>query len=231
MKKDINILSFALTLSLILLLSACKPESDGFSLSCGNKLTIAEGDVQTIQVNGGGDFSIKTNNNNAVCVKKSNAIEVTGAKVGTTVLTVSDNGGTQLSCTITVTKSDAQKNFITDRTPRIENWLQHTVYTQTTAGLQVSRERNVDADGYVMEGSTTFGFYEIETGNFCRISAKGDFSTRGTYPDGKVAICNGGETNYYLCDKIEVQKIYDGIAWIVVTCDELPEIRVVTEVF
>lgn len=125
----------------------------------------------------------------------------------------------------------SQQDFVTDRTPRIENWLQPVIYTETTPGLQVSRETDINADGSFAEGVTTFGFYFVETGNFCRISAKGDFSTRGVYQEGKIAISQSGKTEYYLCDRLEVRKVYDQHVWIVATCKDLPEIRIVTEVF
>lgn len=230
MKRHLYILVLLMLLPVVLMQS-CKPDGDKFELSCGSALTIAEGATETIHVTGVADFTITTNNSNVACVKNGTSIVVTGVRIGQTTLTVSDNNGNQLTCTITIAKSDAQKNFINDRTPRVENWLPQAVYTETTAGLQVTRENNIDADGYVAEGTTTFGFYFIESGDFCRISAKTDFSVRGTYQEGKMAICSDGETKYYLCDKIDVQKIFDGHVWIVVTCKDLPEIRIVTEVF
>lgn len=228
MKKNKYIFTFSLIFLLAISLSACKEE---FLLSCGTALTVTEGATEVIEVKGDVDFSINTDNDNAMCEKRGSTIVVTGVKIGQTKLTVSDNNGHQLSCTITVAKSNAQKNFINDRTPRVENWLSQTVYTETTAGVQVTRERNIDADGYVAEGTTTFGFYFIETGDFCRLSAKTDFSVRGTYQDGKIALCRSGETKYYLCEKVDVQKVFDGYVWIVITCKDLPEIRIVTAPF
>lgn len=230
MKQHLYILLLLLLLPTVLLQS-CKTDEEKFELSCGTTLTLSEGTTQTIYVSGATEYSITTNNNNATCVKNATGIAVTGVRVGNTTLTVSDNNGHQLTCAITVTKSDAQKNFINDRTPRVENWQPQTVYTETTTGLQVTRERNIDADGSVADGTTTFGFYFVETDNFLRLSAKTDFSTRGTYQEGKLAICSAGETKYYLCEKVDVQKIFDGHVWIVVTCRDLPEIRIVTEVF
>lgn len=230
MKKFQYIISLAFMFLLAISLPACN-ETDDFSLSCGEALTIVEGSSDVIEVRGAIDFSIKTDNNNVACEKNGSTITVTGVKVGQTRLTVSNNEGQQLSCVITVDRSELQKNFVNDRTPRIENWMHQVIRTETTAGLQVTRENNLDADGYVSEGTTSFGFCFVETGDFCRLSAKGDFASRGVYQDGKIAICSDGKTEYYLCEKVDVQKVYDGHVWIVVTCKELPEIRIVTEVF
>ena len=79
---------------------------------------------------------------------------------------------------------------------------------------------------------STYGFYFIETGAYCRISARGDFTSRGIQPDGMVAIFTHGEPiRYYLCDKVDVVNILNGKVWIIASMPQHPDLRVVTETF
>ena len=55
---------------------------------------------------------IETDNSNALCTKDGNHITVKGVKLGSCILTVTAENGEQATCTITVEKSAAQKDFL-----------------------------------------------------------------------------------------------------------------------
>ena len=236
MKSISNIIYTTIVVLLIGMTVACKPDGDTggkFSLSCGDKLTLIEGETEIASVQGVEQFVVYTDNDCvAWVVNDNNTIAITAVKVGSCVLTVTRNDGEQLSCAITVTKSAAQKDFEIISTPRVENWLPQTVNTETTAGLQVTFESGIDAAGRKIEGMSTYGFYFTETGAFCRISARGNFTSRGIQSDGMVAMFTPGEPIcYYLCDKVDVVNILNGKVWIVASMPQHPDLRVVTETF
>ena len=221
-------------LMLVSLFVACGPKEniDKFALSCGATLTVAEGASEVISVQGGGDFLVATDNAYAGCVKNNATITVTGVKVGQCRLTVTAQDGQTIVCTITIERSAAQKDFKIFSTPRVENWLDEVVDTEKTAGLQVTCEHNIDAAGLEASATTTYGFYILESGAYCRLSAKGDFNKTGVLTDGMVAIAREGEpTQYYLCEKVEVVNNLNGKSWIVASMPSRADLRIVTEVF
>lgn len=225
--------------AIVMLLSsvtvACiEDDRDGeFSLSCGDKLTIVEGETELVSVRGTDAFTITTDNDRvSYVVNENNTIVITGVKVGDCLMTVKPSDGEQLTCTITVLRSAAQKDFEIISIPRVENWLSETVNTETTPGLQVTFESGINAAGQHIYGVSSYGFYFTETGAFCRISARGSFAERGVQADGMVAIYNPGEpVNYFLCEKLEVVNILNGKLWIVASIPQHPDLRIVTEVF
>ncbi|MBR6757786.1 MAG: hypothetical protein IKM35_04865 [Bacteroidaceae bacterium] len=223
---------------------ACRPDNDTkgtFTLSCGNNLNMVEGENEIIMVNGADVFTISTDNDKAKCVKNdNNTITVTAMKLGDCTLTISRNDGEKLTCTITIGKSVAQKDFEIISKPRVENWMPETVYTATTPALQVTFETGIDAAGRRIEGTTTLGFYftdvyasyTTEAGAYCRLSAKSDFTQRGTLSDGMVAIYTPGQpVKHYMCEKVEIVNILNDQLWIVASIPGRPDLRIVTEVF
>lgn len=225
------------TIAGIALFTACTPDkginANLFAIQ-PEALTIVEGETATITVSGGTDFDISTDNSNATCIKNSDAtISVTGLKVGTCTLTVT-KGNESLSCKITIERSAAQKDFLIYATPRVENWLAETLNTETTPGLQVSCEKGIDASGWERDDNTTaYGFYFTETGQFLRLSAEGDFTTRGTLSNGIVALRdnNNSTVEYILCEKVSIEKVSGGKIWIIASLPSHPDIRIVTETF
>lgn len=219
---------------LISLFVACGPKEniDKFALSCGAALTVTEGESEIISVQGGGNFLVATDNAFAGCVKNNATITVTGVKVGQCRLTVTAEDGEKIVCTITIERSAAQKDFKIFSTPRVENWLDEVVETEKTAGLQVTCEKNIDAAGLAATGCTTYGFYFVEGGAYCRLSAKGNFNSTGLLSDGMVAIAREGEpAQYYLCEKVEVVNHLNGKSWIVASMPSRADLRIVVEVF
>lgn len=236
MNKMIRIVYMGVFISLLSAMIACNPSDEGkgkFSLSCGSALNLIEGATEIITVNGADEFTITTDNNNAQCIRNdNNTITVTGVKVGKCTLTVTHSNNTKLTCAITISKSSAQMDFEIIPTPRVENWLSETLYTETTPALQVTREVGINAAGHYVEETTTYGFYFTETGAYCRVSAQSDFTQRGIQPNGMVAIYTPGqEVEYYLCEKLEIVNILNGKLWIVASMTSRPDIRIVTEIF
>lgn len=218
-----------------LLVVACNPEKEdnsGIKLSCGTTLALAEGEVEVITVSGVATYDVATDNGYVQCNKSGNTITLKALKVGECRLTVTGDDGSTATCAITITKSAAQKDFEIHSTPRVENWLDETLNTETTPGLQVTCERGIDAAGLPAEGVTTFGFYFTESNTYCRISARGDFMKRGTLTDGVVAMgSQGNPAQYYLCEKLEVVNVLNDKAWIVASMEGRADLRIVTEVF
>lgn len=238
MKKSIynSVSAFLLFCVFVLTMVACNPENgekaNRFALS-QEAVVITEGETVVINVSGGTDFTISTDNDYARCEKNSNAtISVTGIKVGKCILSVK-KGDDSLTCAITIEKSAAQKDFEIYSTSRVENWQPETVNTETTAGLQVTCERGVDASGWELDdNTTTYGFFFTETGSFLRLSAEGNFGARGKLSNGVVAIQEqGAQVQYYLCESVEVVKVHNGKSWIVATMASHPDVRIVTEAF
>ena len=221
----------------ITLFAACNPDkgidANRFAIQ-PDALTIVEGETATITVSGGTDFDISTDNSNAACTKNSDAtISVTGLKVGTCTLTVT-KGTESLTCSITINRSAAQKDFLIYATPRVENWLAETLNTETTPGVQVSCEKGIDASGWERDdNTTTYGFYFTETGQFMRLSAEGDFTARGSLSNGIVALRdnNNSIVEYILCENVSIEKVSDGKVWIIASMPSRPDIRIVTETF
>lgn len=227
-----NIIASLALVMLTMLVVACQPDKnlDNFSLSCGDKLTLRENDTDLIEVIAGGDFVITTSNNCALCTKEANYIRVKAIKVGTCMLTVTAEGGDQLTCTITVEKSSAQKDFLVFSDPRVENWKETPVYVEKTDGLQVTCEKGIDVAGYSSPQTTTYGYYFVESGEFCRLSASTDFATKGEYEGGIVAIGDAdNNTRYYLCERVSVLKVSNGRAWIEASIDMRTDLRMVVE--
>lgn len=234
MKRANNIIANLFIIVAISLLAACNPSDvkTKLSLSCGPTLSVVENGVETIEVSGGGEYHIDSDNMYAECSKNGSIITVTGVKVGQCVLVVTAESGEKATCTITIGKSAAQKDFLVFATPRVENWLDHTVDTETTEGMQVTCEQGIDAAGRHVQGYTTYGFYNINTGDFCRLSALGNFSDRGEIPGGILAIGSAGSpTQYYLCERVEVVNILNGKVWIEASFSSRSDIRIVTEQF
>lgn len=236
MKKIYNLIYNVVIVLSLFNVVACEPkgERDGeISLSCGEALSIVEGETESISVSGVDDFVFTIDNNNVSCERNASTISITGIKVGDCRLTVTDKDREHsVTCVITVVKSAAQKDFEIISTPRVENWLPETVKTETTDGLQVTCEAGIDAAGRKADGATTFGFYFIEEGAYCRLSAVGDFSVRGKLTNGMIAIQeSGAQVQYYLCRTVEVVNVLNGKSWIVATTDSRPDLRIVTEVF
>ena len=219
-------------LAMTLLTVACQPTvtTDKFSLSCGDMLTIRENDTDIIEVTAGGDFIVETDNSNALCRKNGTHIIVKGVKLGKCILTVTVESGEQVACTITVEKSAEQKDFLIFSNPRIENWQDTTVYVEKTNGLQVTCEKDTDVAGYSQPSTTTYGYYFIESGKFCRLSAPTDFGIEGNFPGGVVAVGDGNnDTRYYLCENIAVLKVMNGKAWIEASMAMRADLRMVVE--
>ncbi len=208
----------------ILLLPACENnDKNKFALS-ETELTLVENEQAVISVSGGESFVIKTNNDCIKCETNGTMITITGIKVGQADMTVT-MGSEQLTCKITVERSAAQKDFEIFSTPRVENWMPETVRTEDTPGLQVSCEEG-------QGGETIYGFYFLETGEYCRLSADGDFTQRGMCRNGVVSMRNkNGEVQHYMCDKVEVVKVLNGRVWIVASFPAHPDLRIVTENF
>lgn len=220
----------------LLSLVACSPENgdEANKFALGQEaIVITEGETVVLTVSGGTDFTISTDNDYALCEKNSDAsISVTGVKVGKCILSVT-KGNTTLTCTVTVDRSAAQKDFEIYSTSRVENWLSETVNTETTPGLQVTCEKGVDASGWELnDNTTTYGFFFTETGCFLRLSAEGNFNARGKLSNGVIAIQEeGSQVQYYLCESVEVVKVLNGKSWIVASMASHSDIRIVTEVF
>lgn len=232
MKRNI-IASLALVM-LTMLVVACQPDKniDNFSLSCGGELTLRENDSDLIEVIAGGNYMIETNNSNAICTQDGSYIRVKAIKVGTCILTVTAEGGEQLTCAITVEKSSAQKDFLVFADLRIENWKEETLYVEKTDGLQVTCEKDTDVAGYNTPGTTTYGFYFVESGHFCRLSAPTDFATKGNFEGGIVAIGDGSnDTRYYICDAVSVVKVSNGKAWVEASMTMHADLRLVVELY
>lgn len=218
----------------MMLLVACQPNvtTDKFSLSCGSALSVKENDTDIIEVIAGGDYIIETDNRNALCTKDGNHITVKGVKLGSCILTVTAENGEQATCTITVEKSAAQKDFLIFSDPRVENWKDTPVYVENTDGLQVTCERDTDVAGYHSPGTTTYGYYFVESGQFCRLSAPTDFAEKGDFQGGVVAIGDGNnDTRYYLCENVAVVKVINGKAWIEASMDMRADLRMVVELY
>lgn len=235
MKRQRNIYLSIVVVLVSLLAVACNPEkedSNGVKLSCGATLALTEGAVEVVTVSGAATYDITTSNSYVQCDKSGNTITLKALKVGECRLTVTGDDGTTATCVITITKSAAQKDFEIHSTPRVENWLDQPVNTETTPGLQVTYEYGIDAAGLPVEGVATFGFYFTETNTYCRVSARGDFMKRGTLDDGVVAMGTHGEpAQYYLCEKLEVVNVLNDKAWIVASMEGRADLRIVTEVF
>lgn len=233
-KHSMGLASLLLCLALFF---ACTPDkgidANRFAIQ-PDALTVVEGETAVITVSGGTDFDITTDNSNAACTKNSDAtISVTGVKVGTCTLTVT-KGSESLSCTITIERSAAQKDFLIYATPRVENWLAETLNTETTPGLQVTCEKGIDASGWELDpNATAYGFYFTETGQFLRISAEGDFTARGTLTNGIVALRdnNNSAVEYILCEKVTIDKVSSGKIWLTASMPSHADIRIVTETF
>lgn len=230
MRQQYNILHLLWVVVTMTLVTSCSDsQTVPFALSCGESMTIAEGATEIIEVRGGGDFTFTVDNKMVSCEKRNNALYVTGVKVGKSLLTVVSEGGKQLTCTITV---DGKSDFLIYSTPRVENWLNETVYTEETPGVQVTCERNIDASGEDAAGVTTYGFYNLENGAYCRLSAQGTFDQEGVYSQGVAAIALPNEkVQYYLCEKVEIVKAYENRLWIVATFASRSDLRIVTEIF
>lgn len=229
-----NILAPLSFIAMMLLVVACQPPvaTDMFSLSCGSALTVKEGDSDIIEVIAGGNYMIETDNRNALCTKEGNHITVKGVKVGSCMLTVTAENGEQATCDITIEKSAAQKDFLIFSEPRVENWDDTPIYVQKTDGLQVTCERDTDVAGYPSPGTTTYGYYFVESGRFCRLSAPTDFATKGDFEGGVVAIGDGNhDTQYYLCENVAVVKVMNGKAWIEASMDMRADLRMVVELY
>lgn len=234
MKYIVRISVTMVALVMLLAQVACTPDGSvaKFSLSCGTTLTLAEGETIQVEVVTAGEYSATVDNHNVSIAKSGAIITITGVKVGDSELTVTATDGETLTCKITVEKSSQQKNFVVISTPRVENWLGTPLNTDTTAGLQVTCERGIDAAGLSNEGVTTFGFYFVESGEYLRLSAQGDFATKGELSDGMLVMAAPNATpQYYLCEKVEVVKVAGGKSWIVVSLSERSDVRIVTEVF
>ncbi len=244
MKHFNHILYITLAVLLCNAIVACKSSNDikgTFSLSCGNVLSLVEGENEIIKVNGADVFTIDTDNDNAACVKNdNNTITVTGVKLGDCVLTVIRDDGEKRTCKIIIEKSIAQKDFEIISTPRVENWMPETVNTETTPALQVTFEKGIDAAGRRIEGMTTLGFYFTDTyasyttekGAYCRLSAQSDFTQRGILPNGMVAIYTPGQAvQHYMCEKVEIVNILNNRLWIIASMPGRPDLRIVTEAF
>ena len=229
-----NMIARLAVLCVTLLVVACQPDitPQKFSLSCGEALALRENDTELIEVIAGGEYTFVTNNHNALCTQEGSFIKVKALKQGTCVLTVTAQSGEQINCTITVAKSPAQKDFLVFSDPRVENWKNETVYVEKNDGLQVTCEKDTDVAGYNIQGTTTYGYYFVESGQFCRLSAPTDFSTRGEYDGGIVAIGDGNnDTRYYVCQKVYVQKVSNGKAWIEARMEMRADLRMVVELY
>lgn len=224
-----------MVLLMSLLVAACNPEKEkisGVTLSCGATLSLTEGAVEMVTVSGVATYDVTTNNGYVQCSTSDNVITIKALKVGECRLIVTGDDGSTATCVITIAKSAAQKDFEIHSTPRIENWQDEPINTETTPGLQVTYEYGIDAAGLPVEGVATFGFYLTESNNYCRVSARGDFMKRGTLADGVVAMGIDGEpAQYYLCEKLEVVNVLNDKAWIVASMEGRADLRIVTEVF
>ena len=233
--KYINRISHTLVAVIVLLvMAACTPDApqDKFSLSCGAALTLAEGEERDVTVIAAADYTAVVDNHNVSLVKNGATLTLKGVKVGKSVLTVTAADGEELTCTITVDKSSQQKNFIVISTPRVENWLDATLNTETTAGLQVTYETGIDAAGMSHAAASTYGFYFVDTDQYMRISAKGNFAEKGVLAEGMLVMtAPDGTPQYFLCEKVEVVKVSDGKSWIVVSMPNRSDLRIVTESF
>ena len=233
--KYINRISHTLVAVIVLLvMAACTPEApqDKFSLSCGAALTLSEGEKRDVNVIAAADYTAVVDNHNVSLVKNGATLTLKGVKVGKSVLTVTAADGEVLTCTITVEKSSQQKNFLVISTPRVENWLDAALNTETTAGLQVTYEKGIDAAGMSHAAASTYGFYFVDTDQYMRLSAKGDFATKGVLTEGMLVMtAPDGTPQYFLCEKVEVVKVSDGKLWIVVSMPNRSDLRIVTESF
>lgn len=232
--KKISYISYILASLCMMLLVACHTDvpSNKFALSCGDTFTIGEGDTEMIEVVAGGNYTIATSNKNARCTISGSNIEVKGVKVGDCLLTVTAESGEQLTCTITIEKSAAQKDFLIYSAFRIENWQDSTVYVDEALGLQVTYEKNTDVAGYNSLGTTTLGYYFVESGAFCRLSAPIDFCEKGDYQGGIVAIGDGNnDTRYYLCENVSVVKVIQNKAWVVASMNARADLRLVVQLY
>ena len=229
-----NIIASLALVILTMLVVACQPDKnlDNFSLSCGAELTLRENATELIEVIAGGNYMIETDNNNAICTQDGNYIRVKAIKLGTCILTVTAESGEQATCTITIEKSSAQKDFLVFADLRIENWKDETLYVEKTDGLQVTCEKDTDVAGYRLPGTTTYGFYFVESGHFCRLSAPTDFAAKGIFEGGIVAIGDGNnDTRYYICDAVSVVKVSNGKAWVEASMAMHADLRLVVELY
>ena len=234
MRRISHIVAIATFIVCMLIVVSCKTETtlDKFSLSCGQSLTLREGDTDVIEVVQGGAYTIETSNDNVLCIKDANNITVKAVKVGNSLLTVTAETGEQIECTIIVEKSAAQKDFQLFSYPRIENWKDSTVYVDKTLGMQVTYEHDTDVAGFYAPGNTTLGYYFIETGEYCRLSALTDFRSKGNFEGGIVAIGNGNnDTHYYVCEHVEVVKVHDNKAWVIASMNAHADLRIVIDLY
>lgn len=222
---------FLFVLSAMMLVS-CKDDSSNkpFSLS-ESKLSLKVAETATIRVSGVSGFTVEMTGNIASYTIDGNVIYVKAEKVGTAALRVL-SGSETLECQVTVSENSAQIGFFADKTPRVEMWQPNTINTETTAGLQVTYEKNVDASGWPASGCVTLGFLYVESGEFLRVSAKGDFDKMSELSDGMVAIKGSdNKIDYLHCDKVKVSKVSDGKSWITLEFPARADIRIVKESF
>lgn len=228
-----NIAPYVLMM-LTMLFAACQPENtyDRFAIDCGSELTLRENATELIEVIAGGNYTIETNNSNAICTQDGNYIRVKAIKLGTCILTVTAESGEQATCTITIEKSPAQKDFLVFSDLRIENWKDETIYVEKTDGLQVTCEKDTDVAGYYSPGTTTYGYYFVESGHFCRLSAPTNFAVKGDFKGGIVAIGDGNnDTRYYICDAVSVVKVSNGKSWVEASMAMHADLRLVVELY
>lgn len=222
---------FLFVLSAVMFVS-CKDDSGNKSFSLSeSKLSLKVGETASVRVSGASEFIVEMTGVIASYSVDGNIIYVEAKKVGTAALRVS-SGSETLECPVTVGENSAQIGFFANKTPRVEMWQSNTVNTETTAGLQVTYEKNVDASGWPASGCITLGFLYVESGEFLRVSAKGDFDKIGELSDGMVAIKGSdNKIDYLHCDKVEVSKVTDGKSWITLEFPARSDIRIVKESF
>lgn len=212
--------------------------------SCEDKETIVKsgiysmkvGEELTLSMPSSTQYGITANGSAVEYLCSGNRLKVTAIKEGQTDLTVvTDRADESCNYTFRVAKNAYQIGFTVISRPRVEAWKGETLSTADTPGLQVTYERGIDvAGGSASSDVRTYGFIFPATGEFLRLSARGDFSCKGTLSDGIAALRTSADApiEYFACEAVSVEKVNDeGKIWMIFSFANRADIRVVTEPF
>ncbi len=162
-------------------------------------------------------------------------LTVTALKEGTTSVKVILDSGKEHKYTFTISQNTSQIGFKVSTKPRIEAWHKgEVIYTEQTAGLQVTCEPGTGITGEATDASTrSYGFIYPESGKLLRFTAQGNFAQTGELSNG-IAAMRESETSplqYEECE-ISIEKVNsEGKIWFILKFKNRSDIRIVTEGF